>query len=173
MENWSPDCERALNKQIGLEYEASLQYHFLWSHFDRDHVALPHVANYFLKESEEERDHAHSMMEYQNLRGGTVTLECIGSCTVPTSFVPSSNRRSQDVLDAFNLMLTMEQSVYTALLGLRELAEKENDVHFSDYISKFLDEQLKSQNKIAKYIAQLSRIGDSGTGMLDFDARLK
>lgn len=40
-------------------------YHSLYAFFSRDNVALPGIAAYFKKESEEERHHAELLMDYQ------------------------------------------------------------------------------------------------------------
>lgn len=44
-------------------------------YFDRDDVALPGMHAYFKKASDEEREHAHLFLAYQNKRGGRVLLE--------------------------------------------------------------------------------------------------
>ena len=38
-ENWNTECEEFVNKQIALEYWASLQYHIMWSYFDTNHFS--------------------------------------------------------------------------------------------------------------------------------------
>lgn len=42
-----------------------VQYHSLYAFFSRDNVALPGIAAFFKKESEEERGHAELLMDYQ------------------------------------------------------------------------------------------------------------
>ena len=69
---WSDACEEELNKQINIELDASQQYLSLYNFFLRDDVGLINIAKYFLKASEEEREHALKMIEYQNKRGGKV-----------------------------------------------------------------------------------------------------
>ena len=39
-QNWSENCEKALNIQINKEYQASLNYHHLSSYFGRDDIGL-------------------------------------------------------------------------------------------------------------------------------------
>jgi ferritin heavy chain len=46
----------------------------MYAYFDRDNVALPGLAAYFLKSSEDERKHAQQLMQFQNRRGGRVRL---------------------------------------------------------------------------------------------------
>lgn len=52
----------------------SYVYHSLYAYFDRDNVALPGMASFFKAASEEEREHAELLMQYQNTRGGRVRL---------------------------------------------------------------------------------------------------
>lgn len=55
----------------------SYVYHALYSYFARDNVALPGFAAFFKAASEEEREHAELLMDYQNMRGGRVKLASI------------------------------------------------------------------------------------------------
>ena len=51
---------------------------FLWlqsSFFNREDQALPGFSKFFRKASDEERDHAMKLIEYQNMRGGKVVFK--------------------------------------------------------------------------------------------------
>eukprot|EP00878_Enallax_costatus_P018874 GHUV01019897.1.p1 GENE.GHUV01019897.1~~GHUV01019897.1.p1 ORF type:complete len:174 (+),score=49.09 GHUV01019897.1:94-615(+) len=72
--NFNEACEAAINEQINIEYNVSYVYHSLYAYFDRDNVALPGMAAFFKAGSEEEREHAELLMQYQNTRGGRVRL---------------------------------------------------------------------------------------------------
>ena len=165
--NWSAACEDALNEQIRLEYEASLQYHLMWSYFDQNSVGLKNIAAFFHKNSNEEREHAHAMMTYQNMRGGTVRLRI----DAPPSLDYVNEANSADVLVHFVKALQMEQMVYRSLLHLHQVATRENDAQFAGYIeSTFLGEQLVALQSLAQQAAHLQRIGnDDGAGILMFD----
>ena len=93
-----------VNEQINVEYWASYQYHLMWSYFDRSDVGLKNIAEFFKKSSEEEREHAHKLMEYQNLRGGTVVLKTIPD--VSLDYIKSINSTSNDLLLSFVSFLT-------------------------------------------------------------------
>ena len=73
-QNWSENCEKALNIQINKEYQASLNYHHLSSYFGRDDIGLDKLSDFYNKCSKEERDHADLLIKYQNKRGGIVQL---------------------------------------------------------------------------------------------------
>ncbi|GFH17307.1 ferritin [Haematococcus lacustris] len=63
--NFHPECEAAINEQINIEYAISYVYHSLYAYFDRDNVGLPGFAKYFKAASDEEREHAELLMQYQ------------------------------------------------------------------------------------------------------------
>jgi hypothetical protein len=48
-----------------IEYSVSYVYHSLYAYFSRDNVALPGFAAFFKAGSEEEREHAELLMDYQ------------------------------------------------------------------------------------------------------------
>ena len=75
-DNWDTLCEEVLNKQITVEYWASLQYHLMWSYFDRSDVGLKNIAEFFKKSSEEEREHAMKIFEFGYVNF-TVYMGCL------------------------------------------------------------------------------------------------
>ena len=168
--NWNEACENQVNKQINVEYWASYQYHLMWSYFDRSDVGLKNIAEFFKKSSLEEREHAHKLMEYQNLRGGKVVFTTIAN--VDLDYL--KNNSNNDVLASFEKALEMEQIVYKSLLQVHKTAEEQNDPQFSDFIeSEYLEEQVEALNEIAKYVSQLQRIDNDGHGLWNFDREFK
>jgi len=166
LSNWNLECEKAINKQISLEYWASLQYHVMASYFDKDNVALDNISKYYSKSSLEEREHADKFIKYQNKRGGNVIINDI---IIDNNFINTNSNKS-DILQSFEKALEMEQKVYKSLLDLHKISEEANDPQFSDFIeTNYLEEQIDSINDIAKYIAQLKRIGNYGHGIWNFN----
>ena len=169
MSKWNKKCEDIVNMQINVEYWASYQYHLMWSYFDRDSVGLKNIAEYYKKASLEEREHAHKLMEYQNMRGGTVKLTTIADVDL-NCFNQPDCKKMMDVLSSFIKALNMEQLVYESLLKVHVVGEECNDPQFCDFIeSEYLEEQVTAINEIKKYIEQLKRIGDNGAGVWQFD----
>ena len=170
LNNWNQKCEDIVNVQINIEYWASYQYHLMWSYFDRSNVGLKNIAEFFKKASLEEREHAHKLMEYQNLRGGTVELDKIENVNLDYLKLEKKN----DVLASFEQALKMEQIVYESLLNVHKIAEEANDPQFTDFIeSVYLEEQVEALNEMAKYVSQLQRIGEDGHGIWNFDHELE
>nr|P29036.2 RecName: Full=Ferritin-1, chloroplastic; AltName: Full=ZmFer1; Flags: Precursor [Zea mays] len=161
------DCEAALNEQINVEYNASYAYHSLFAYFDRDNVALKGFAKFFKESSDEEREHAEKLMEYQNKRGGRVRLQ-----SIVTPLTEFDHPEKGDALYAMELALALEKLVNEKLHNLHGVATRCNDPQLTDFIeSEFLEEQGEAINKISKYVAQLRRVG-KGHGVWHFDQML-
>src|SRR3954452_24083567 len=67
----------AINEQIGYEFSASIQYFAISAYFAAE--ALPQLASHFLKQAEEEKDHALRFMKYVVDAGGWVVIPAIAA----------------------------------------------------------------------------------------------
>ncbi|XP_056169068.1 ferritin-3, chloroplastic-like [Syzygium oleosum] len=166
-QKFADECEAAINEQINVEYNVSYVYHALYAYFDRDNVALKGLAKFFKESSEEEREHAEKLMEYQNKRGGKVKLQSI---LMPLS--EYDHVEKGDALYAMELSLSLEKLNNEKLLNLHGVAERNHDVQLTDFVeSEFLAEQVEAIKKISEYVAQLRRVG-KGHGVWHFDQML-
>ncbi|KAJ4979268.1 hypothetical protein NE237_010048 [Protea cynaroides] len=166
-QKYSDECEAAINEQINVEYNVSYVYHALFAFFDRDNVALRGLAKFFKESSEEEREHAETLMEYQNLRGGRVVLQNIVS--PPSEYF---HEEKGDALYAMELSLALEKITNEKLLKLHSVAEKNHDAQMAEFIEReFLTEQVEAIKKISEYVSQLRRVG-KGHGVWHFDQML-
>ncbi|CAI9772199.1 unnamed protein product [Fraxinus pennsylvanica] len=166
-QKYADECEAAINEQINVEYNVSYVYHAMFAYFDRDNVALKGLAKFFKESSEEERDHAEKLMEYQNKRGGKVKLQSI---LMPLS--EFDHIEKGDALYAMELALSLEKLTNEKLLNLHAVASRKNDVQLTDFVeSEFLAEQVESIKKISEYVAQLRRVG-KGHGVWHFNQML-
>ncbi|XP_010536733.1 PREDICTED: ferritin-4, chloroplastic-like [Tarenaya hassleriana] len=167
-QKYSDECEAAVNEQINVEYNVSYVYHAMYAYFDRDNVALKGLAKFFKESSEEEREHAEKLMEYQNKRGGRVKLQSI---VMPLS--EFDHVEKGDALYAMELALSLEKLTNEKLLNVHSVASKKDDVQLADFIeSEFLGEQVEAIKKISEYVAQLRRLG-KGHGTWHFDQMLQ
>ena len=145
--NWKQECEDFVNKQIAMEYWASLQYHAI--------------------SSLEEREHADKLVDYQNKRGGNVVIYQVTN--INNKFYNPESDKS-NILQAFELALEMEQKVYESLLKLHKLGETHNDPALTDFIEgEYLTEQIDAINELSVFISQLKIIGNSDTGLWLFN----
>ncbi|TXG58882.1 hypothetical protein EZV62_016711 [Acer yangbiense] len=115
-QTYSDECEAAINEQINVEYNASYVYHALFAYFDRDNITFKGLAKFFKESSEEEREHAEKLMEYQNIRGGRVKLHSI--LMPPSDF---EHVEKGDALYAMELALSLEKIVNEKLLNLHSV----------------------------------------------------
>ncbi len=167
-QNWNLSSEIALNKQINLELFASYNYLYMSNHFGKDILGLDKLRDYFYKCSEEERGHAKMLIDYQNKRGGSVSLENINKPNIELK-----NNNFNDVLDAFKIALELEKQVNESLLSLHKIGDENIDPQFCDYIEgTFLEEQVEAINEITKYINILNNIGDDKHGIWEFVNKL-
>lgn len=166
-QGYSEECEAAINEQINVEYNVSYVYHSMFAYFDRDNIALTGLAKFFKESSEEERQHAEKLMEYQNKRGGKVKLHPI--LMTPSEF---DHAEKGDALYSMELALSLEKLTNEKLLLLHSVADRNNDPQLTDFIeSEFLTEQVEAIKKISEYVAQLRRVG-KGHGVWHFDQML-
>uniref|UniRef100_A0A1I7ZKS8 Ferritin n=1 Tax=Steinernema glaseri TaxID=37863 RepID=A0A1I7ZKS8_9BILA len=167
-QNYTNEVEAAVNKQINIELYASYVYlsmSFYFDrddsfYFDRDDVALPHISKWMKKQSDEEREHAMTLMKFQNTRGGRIVLQNVQK--------PEKDEWGT-ALAAFEAALALEKFNNQSLLELHALASANNDAQMCDFLEdKYLREQVESIEEIAKFITNLKRVGP-GLGEYLFD----
>ena len=152
---YASECEAAVNRQINIEYSISYLYHAMYAFFDRDNVGLPGFAEYFKHESEEEREHAEKLIEYQNKRGGKVVLGALMSPI--TEF---DHETKGEALYAMELALSLEKLNYEKLVDVHRVADEAGDPSLTDFIEgEYLEDQVEAIKKVATYVSQLRRIG--------------
>ncbi|XP_062991310.1 ferritin heavy chain B-like [Elgaria multicarinata webbii] len=162
-QNFHAECEAALNRLVNLELCASYVYLSMCSHFDRDDVALPHVAKFLKEQSKEKREHAEKFLRYQNKRGGRIVLQDVKK--------PEQDEWGNS-LEALQRALQLEKKVNQALLDLHKLATEKGDPQLCDFLeSEYLEEQVKAIKKLGDHLTNLKRLGvpQDGTGEYLFD----
>ncbi|XP_072282758.1 ferritin heavy chain A-like [Pyxicephalus adspersus] len=162
-QNYHSDCEAAINRMVNLELYASYTYLSMSYFFDRDDVALKHVAEFFKEQSHEEREHAEKFLKYQNKRGGRIVLQDLKK--------PERDEWG-NTLEAMQAALQLEKTVNQALLDLHKLATDKADPHLCDFLeSEYLEEQVKAIKRLGDYITNLKRLGvpQNGIGEYLFD----
>ena len=117
----------------------------------------------FKKDSEEEREHAHKFIEYQNKRGGRVVVQDI----------PKPSDQAWTALEAVKTALELEKSIHKTLLELHKMASQHDDAHLSDFIEgTFLAEQVEAEYQLSSLISKIERVGEKGLGVHIIDQEL-
>ncbi|CAM2100949.1 unnamed protein product [Caretta caretta] len=179
---------------VNLELYASYVYLSMSFYFDRDDVALRHMAQFLKEQSHEEREHAEKFLTYQNKRGGRIVLQDIKK--------PERDEWGNS-LEALQCALQLEKTVNQALLDLHKLATEKNDPHVSispllpahimmydhqdlflireietkcpftlqlcDFLeSDYLEEQVKAIKQLGDHVTNLKRLGVPQNGMGEY-----
>ncbi|XP_004686712.1 PREDICTED: ferritin, mitochondrial [Condylura cristata] len=159
-QNFHADSEAAINRQINLELHASYVYLSMAYYFSRDDVALNNFAQYFLRQSREEIQHAEKLMKLQNQRGGQICLQDIKK--------PVQDNWESG-LNAMQCALLLEKNVNQSLLELHTLASDRGDPHLCDFLeTHYLNEQVKSIKELGDYVQNLVKMGAPNSSLAEY-----
>merc|ERR1711964_711606 len=162
-QNYHPDSEALINKQINMELYASYVYLSMSAYFARDDVALHGFSKRFRAASHEERDHAEALIDYQNMRGGRVVFQEIAKPTCD---------EWGTALEAIEASLELEKTVNESLLNMHKMAGSQSDAQLTDYIEgTYLKEQVEAIKEIGDLVTKMKRAGD-GLGLHVIDKEL-
>lgn len=147
----------ALNDQIGHELFNANQYLAIGSYFDRE--SLFGLAKVYLKQAQEERDHAEKFRKFIIDAGGVVAIPAIPG---PQNDIQSPEQAAQLALDS---EIKTTQQIY----DLVELANAEKNHITQNFLQWFLQEQLE---EVSSAEGRLSVIRRSGPSILMMEAYL-
>jgi len=138
----------AINKQVGAEFGASLQYVAMAAHFAEDNY--PVLAAHFFKQAEEEREHALKFVKY--------VLEAGGHLEVPA--IPAPKNSFQSAEEAVALALEWEKNVTAMINKIMALAVKEEDYLTQNMLQWFIEEQLEEVSSMDSLLKMVQRAGE-------------
>ena len=148
-----------INKQIGLELGAYLQYLTISTYFDVE--GLSELAAFFKTQAEDERDHAERFINHVVAFNGKLEIPAIEA---PVGTVSS-------VLEAAKLSLDWEMKVTEEINGLIKLAVSEGDHITENFLTWFLDEQLEELSTMNRLLKVAKRAGDNELAVEEFMVR--
>ncbi|MFV0337919.1 MAG: ferritin [Chthoniobacterales bacterium] len=144
----SDNLAAQINTQIGNEFGASLQYTAIAAHFDAE--SLPQLANFFYRQSNEERDHAMKFVKFLLDTGKRVELPAIEKPISKFAFAE----------DAVRLSLDQEIKVTDQINSLMDCALKENNHITSTFLQWFVTEQLEEVSSMDQLLKIVQRAGE-------------
>ena len=139
-----------MNAQIGHEFAASLQYVNVAGYFDN--VGLPVLAQFFLKQADEERMHAMKFVRY--------IMDAGGHLAIPA--VPASRHEFTSAEEAVATALEWEYTVTKQISALLDRASVEKDYVAHDFLEWFAREQLEEVSTMDTLLKMVQRVGESG-----------
>ena len=144
----SETLEAALNRQIGREMGASMQYLAIAAHFDRQ--SLKQLARFFYRQADEERTHALKFLHFVVDAGGTVTLPAIGA--------PKAD--FANAKECAELSLKWENDVTQQIYELVGCAQADKNYIALRFLDWFVTEQLEEVSLMDGLTQIIERAGE-------------
>ena len=138
-----------INRQIGHEFAAMLQYIAIAAHFDSE--ALPELSAHFTKQANEEKLHADKFIRYVSDTGARLSLPAI----------PQPQCRFATAEEAVKLSLDQERSVTDDINALVHAAKEESDYTTENFLQWFIREQLEEVASMQDLLNTVRRAGES------------
>ena len=156
VQNYSKECEAAVNEQINLELQAS--YVLLSMSCNKYHDVVVDDAtqsgfnDFLLIQSDICVSLAHMLMEYQRDCGGQIELRDIKK--------PERDTWGT-MLEACEAALELAKNIEDSLLALRRVARKNDDRHMIGFISdNLLIKQAESVCELSSFLTKLKKAGE-------------
>jgi ferritin len=153
----SADVEMLLNQQIKKEAQSSSVYLSMASWCDRN--GFDYSADYFFKQSEEERLHQMKFFKY--------VLDMGGSATSPE--VTNIKNEYNSFREVFEEALEMEVNITQSLKNIAARCHKEQDFVTMEFLNWFFKEQREEEYKARRALELFDVIGEEGTGRWEID----
>ncbi len=151
----SRELATAINQQIGHEFGASMQYLSIAEYFNRVHLKL--LANLFMAQSQEEREHALKFVQYM--------IDTKGELQIPAIPAPKPTFASAE--EAVQAALTWEQEVTRQITALMDIAAKQSDYLSQGFLQWFIDEQLEEVVKMDRLLSVIKMSGEKNLLMVE------
>lgn len=146
----SQKLNEALNKQIGVEFFADLQYLAMAVYFEER--GLSNLGKFFRAQANEERGHGLKILNY--------ILEAGGKAVVPSVEQPKSDFAS--AVELAGLFLSQEQGVTRNFYQMFEQALAEKDYATHIFLQWFVQEQLEEEATAGKLLQLFKSGGEAG-----------
>lgn len=146
----SDKLTEAMNKQIGHEMAASMQYVAIASFFDSK--SLSNLATFFYRQSEEEREHA---MKFQKF-----VVDAEGLLEIPA--IPAPRSEFGSVEDAVKLALESEKRVTQQIYDLVSIANSDKNFIAQRFLDWFVNEQFEEVTTMNELLDVVRMAGETG-----------
>ena len=154
-----PKLVDAMNAQLRSEFGASAQYIAIAVYFDE--MALPELAGFFYRQSEEERMHAMKFVHFM--------LETGAKPIIPS--IPDLRNEFGGPADAVQFALQQEMRVTDEINNLVSLAVAENDHTSNNFLQWFVTEQVEEIDTMSTLLQTIKHAGSNLLLVEDFVRR--
>lgn len=144
-----------MNAQIGHELGASNQYLQIATFFEAR--ALRKLAEFFYKQSEEEREHALKFVRFLTETGAEVRIPAV-----------SASRYEIDSAEqAFQMSLDWEKEVTRQIYTILETAIREKDFASQQFLQWFVEEQVEEVSSMENMLLVVQQAGEKNLLMVE------
>jgi len=154
------EIENILNEQVKMEAHASAKYLAMASWCDRN--GYENSADYFFKQSEEEREHMLKIFKYISDMGGTAISPEITN--VPNDF--------DSFRGVFEQALESEIAVSQSINRIVDACRKQHDYMTEKFMHWFLQEQIEEEYVARRAVELFDVIGEEGVGRFMIDKQV-
>ncbi|MCS6790090.1 MAG: ferritin [Bacteroidia bacterium] len=151
------DLKKTLSEQFQREFHAS--YLYLGMAAYALHKELKGFGRFFLKQSEEEREHAMRLFHY--LLDRDILLHPL-PIEAPTVDFPS-------ILECFRRAYAYEQSISQSYYNLLEKARGWKDADLEEFVWWYIREQREEEATMRSWVERLTLAGNDGAAILLLD----
>ncbi len=144
-----------MNTQIGNELGASNQYLQIAAYFEGQ--AMKKLAEFFKKQSEEEREHALKFFDYLTEVGANVSIPAVAA---PKYQIESAER-------AFQMSVDWELEVTRQIHAMLDLAIKEKDYAAQNFLQWFVAEQVEEVSSMETMLEVVKKAGEKNLLMVE------
>jgi len=153
---------KLINEQIWLENNAS--FYYLKLSIDFNDKGFNGISNFFLNQSNEEREHMLKLITY--------ILEKDATPILPQYNFMEDDTPNFNVLSHFEDSLHNEQEVTNSINKLISKCKEVGDYTTENFLQWFVTEQREEENKFKDIINNLKIIGDDGLGLYEINKEL-
>lgn len=154
------EMEDILNAQVKIEAHASALYLAMSSWCDDQ--GLDNSAEFFAKQSDEEREHMLKLFNYINDRGGRAISPEVTN--IPADF--------ESFRGVFEQTLEQEMFVTEQFNNIAAKCIQLNDFTTFSFLQWFLQEQIEEEYVARRILELFDVIGEEGTGKWEIDRHL-
>jgi ferritin len=151
----SQKLAKAITDQVGHEFQASQQYLALAGYFREKELTL--LYKIFLKQSNEEREHALKFVEYLWDTNNTVELPAL----------PASYAGFKSSEEAVASALSWEKEVTRRINELMTIAIEDKDYLSQNFLKWFVSEQLEEENSMQQLLTVIRMSGEKNLLMVE------
>ncbi|ABM71986.1 ferritin [Prochlorococcus marinus str. MIT 9515] len=146
---------------LTMERYANVQYFSIYLWFqERD---LDGFASYFLREAQDEMEHAYKFANYFIARGQTVTLKDL----------PAPIQTWDSIEDLISYSFNMEADLTSSLQQLYSIAERISDTRSNVFLDPIIEAQTKSEDEFAHILGKVKFAENQPSAILLIDTELK